>query len=168
MDLRSENIAKAEFLKEYFGIKNASFRRQDIYDLDPKERFDVVFNLGVLYHVTDPYRLMQLTYDLCRRFAVVDSIMHKEPVSAFIQRVNKDTSSDPEGRYTVELHPTYRAVIDLMHAVGFKQVIEIVREPLGEGRDCPHELYDRLDRRCLIGFKEPFEVQGLVQPQQKL
>jgi SAM-dependent methyltransferase len=164
VDLRPENVAKADFLKGYFNIANAVFRQQDIYDLDPREQFDVVYNLGVLYHITDPYRLMQLTYDLCRRFAVVDSIMHKEPVSAYIQRINKDASKHAEGKFEVELHPTYRAVIDLMHAVGFKQVIELVRDPLGEGRDCPHELYDRMDRRCLIGFKEPAEIPGLVLP----
>lgn len=162
VDLRPENIAKANFLKEYFGIQNATFRQQDIYDLDTNNRFDVVFNLGVLYHITDPYKLMQLTYDLCNRFAVVDSIMHKEPVSAFIQRVNKDSSKHAEGKFDVELHPTYRAVIDLMYAVGFKQVIEVVSQPLGKDRDCPHEFYDRLDRRCLIGFKEEQDLSALL------
>lgn len=158
VDLRAENIAKATFLKEHFQIANATFLQQDIYDLDVSEQFDVVFNLGVLYHITDPYKLMQLSYSLCKRFAVVDSIMHKEPVSAFIQRVNKDNSAHAEGKFDVELHPTYRAVIDLMYAVGFKQVIEVVREPLGADRDCPHELYDRMDRRCLIGFKTPIQL----------
>lgn len=164
VDLRPENVAKANFLKEYFGIEKATFRQQDIYALDQTEQYDVVFNLGVLYHITDPYKLMQLTYDLCKRFAVVDSIMHKEPVSAFIQRVNKDTSRHAEGKFDVELHPTYRAVIDLMHAVGFRQVVEVVRQPLGQDRDCPHELYDRMDRRCLIGFKEPVALEDLVLP----
>ena len=168
LDLRSKNIAKANFLKDYFGIKNTIFRQQDIYDLDSTRQFDVVFNLGILYHITDPYKLMQLTYNLCKRFAVVDSIMHKEPVSAFIQRVSKDTSKHAEGKFDVELHPTYRAVIDLMHAVGFKQVIELVRKPLGQGRDCPHDLYDRMDRRCLIGFKEPVELPDLILKNERL
>jgi SAM-dependent methyltransferase len=162
VDMRPENIAKANFLKGYFGIENAVFLQQDIYALDPNAAYDVVFNLGVLYHITDPYRLMRLTYDLCRRFAVIDSVMHKEPVSAFIQRVNKDTSRHAEGRFEMELHPTYRAVIDLMHAVGFKQIVEVTRQPLGGGRDCPHELYDRMERRCLIGFKETVALPGLI------
>jgi hypothetical protein len=115
----------------------------------------------VLYHITNPYKLLRLTSDLCRRFAVLDSIMHKEPVSAFIQRVNKDTSRHAEGRFAVEPHPTSRAVIDLMHAVGFKQVVEVVRQSLGGGRDCPHELYDRMERRCLIGFKERVDLQAM-------
>jgi hypothetical protein len=42
LDLRQENVAKAVFLKDYFGVKNATFRQQDIYDLDPKEQYDLV------------------------------------------------------------------------------------------------------------------------------
>jgi predicted RNA methylase len=165
VDLRAENVAKAEFLNSHFGLKNAAFRQQDIYSLDASEPYDVVFNLGVLYHITDPYRLLQLSFDLCKRFAVIDSIMHKEPVSAYIQRVNKDVSIHAEGKFDVELHPTYRAVIDLMYSVGFKQVIELVRAPDPGGDNCPHDLYDRHDRRCLIGFKEPMDLPGLTNPE---
>jgi SAM-dependent methyltransferase len=165
VDLRAENVAKAQFLNSHFQLPNAEFRQQDIYTLDEAEPFDVVFNLGVLYHITDPYRLVKMSYDLCKRFAVIDSIMHKEPVSAHIQRVNKDSSKHAEGKFDVELHPTYRAVIDLMHAVGFKQVIEVVRAPSPDGNDCPHELYDRYDRRCLIGFKEPVDLPDLYWPE---
>jgi SAM-dependent methyltransferase len=151
VDLRPENIAKANFLKGYFQVNRVEFRVQDVYELDTSSKFDVVYNLGLFYHVTDPYRLMQHTYSVCGKIAVVDSIMHKEPVSAFIQRLNKDTASHAEGAYAVELHPTYRAMIDLMHAVGFKDVTEVTAKK-GESK-IPHELYDRYDRRCLIGFK---------------
>lgn len=151
VDLRPQNIAKANFLRACFSVSNAEFRAGNVYDLDISQRFDVVYNLGLLYHVTDPYLLMRRTYDLCDRFAVVDSIMHKEPVSAFLQMVNKDTTSHAEGDFVVELHPTYRATIDLMHAVGFREIREVV--PSGSAGRVPHALYDRFDRRCLIGFK---------------
>jgi len=151
VDLRPENIAKANFLKNYFRTENVEFRVQNVYDLDASEEFDVVYNLGLFYHITDPYLLMKHTYDMCGKFAVVDSIMHKEPVSAFLQMVNKDVSSHAEGDFVVELHPTYRAMIDLMHAVGFKDIREVV--PVGDSNKVPHTLYDRHDRRCLIGFK---------------
>ena len=151
VDLREQNIAKANFLKTYFGTQNVEFRVQNVYDLDSSETFDVVYNLGLFYHVTDPYVLMQHTYDMCNKFAVIDTIMHKEPVSAFLQMVNKDASSHSEGEFVVELHPTYRAMIDLMHAVGFKDIREVVA--CEDGNNAPHELYDSRHRRCLIGFK---------------
>lgn len=151
VDLRVENIAKANLLKKYFKTENVEFRVQNVYDLDASEKFDVVYNLGLFYHITDPYRLMQHTYNMCGKFAVVDSIMHKEPVSAFLQMVNKNVSSHSEGEFVVELHPTYRAMIDLMQAVGFKDIQEVV--PVEDGNRVQHSLYDRHDRRCLIGFK---------------
>jgi SAM-dependent methyltransferase len=161
LDLRAENVAKAEFLKRHFQVERATFRRQDIYDLDSAQRFDVVLNLGVMYHITDPWRLMQLSFDMCRRFAVVDTIMHKEPVSAYVQRVNKDTSRHAEGKFEMELHPTYRAVIDVMHAVGFRGIVEVVPDPDHPEPRCPHELYDRFDRRCLIGFRDEAALDAL-------
>ena len=151
VDLREENIAKANLLKNYFQVDNAEFRVQNVYDLDIAQKFDVVYNLGLFYHITDPFLLMQHTYEMCDNFAVIDSIMHKEPVSAFLQMVNKDVSSHAEGDYVMELHPTYRAMIDLMHAVGFKNIQEVV--PADDGNRVAHPLYDRHDRRCLIGFK---------------
>jgi 2-polyprenyl-3-methyl-5-hydroxy-6-metoxy-1,4-benzoquinol methylase len=161
LDLRAENVAKAEFLKRHFRIENANFVQQDIYDLDSSQKFDVVLNLGVMYHITDPWSLVKLSYDMCKRFAVLDTIMHKEPFSGYVQRVNKDTAKHAEGKFEMELHPTYRACIDLMHAVGFHDVIEIVPDQADPALRCPHELYDRFDRRCLIGFKEPGALEDL-------
>lgn len=165
VDLRQINVDKATLLKNHFGVQNATFRVQDIYDLTQQgEQFDVVLNLGVFYHITDPFKLAQLSYDLCTRFAVFDSIMHKEPVPAYIQRSNKDVTKHAEGRFNVELHPTYRAMIDLLFSVGFHTVIEVTAQRLGGGRDCPHALYDRHDRRCLIGIKGQLPLPNLVMP----
>lgn len=149
VDLREVNIAKAELLKAHFGIQNASFAYGNAFDVSGQ--FDVVLNLGLLYHVTDPYALMAKTYECCDIFAVVDTITHLAPVSAFIQRTNKDAAHHAEGRFAVEYHPTYRALIDLMHAVGFRDLVE-VQPQANEGR-AEHPLYEACHRRCIIGFK---------------
>ncbi len=148
-DLRKANIKKAQLLKEHFEIENASFKCEDVYQLDTQ--FDVVLNLGLLYHVTDPYLLIAKTYDTCRQFAVVDTITHLAPVSAFIQRTNKNNQHHAEGRYNVEYQPTYHALLDLMHAVGFKDLVEVVPAPSTPA--ATHPLYDAYQRRCIIGFK---------------
>jgi len=154
VDLRTANITRARFLADYFGVDGARFQEADVYDLvGDGRRYDVVYNLGLLYHVTDPYRLLDLTYRMCGAFAVVDSIMHKEPVAAYLQMANKDTTQPGEGAYSVELHPTYRAVIDAMHAVGFRDLVEVAGVAPPGGEKATHELYERFDRRCIIGFK---------------
>lgn len=148
-DLRQFNVEKAQLLQTHFEVKNALFECKDVYAID--EEFDVVLNLGLLYHITDPYLLMAKTYASCRKFAVVDTITHLAPVSAFIQRTNKDTQHHAEGRFAVEYHPTYRALIDLMHAVGFKDLVEVT--PDEAPGSAQHPLYSAYQRRCLIGFK---------------
>ncbi len=150
-DLRAANIAKAEFLKDYFGIKNVSFTTGDVYDLKGLAPADIVYNLGLFYHVTDPWRLMQLTYDLCKEFAVIDSIMHRDARAGFELRVGKDNTSHSEGAHVVELQPTYRAMIELMRAVGFRDIREVAAREADD--KLPHHLYDTRQRRCLIGFK---------------
>ena len=53
-----------------------------------------------------------------------------------------------EGTRTVELHPTYRALIDTMREVGFREIVEVIGESPQE-----IELYSDQTRRCVIGFK---------------
>ena len=153
VDFRRENIQKSNFLSEHFKIENVEFRQQNVYDLDISEKFDVVYNLGLFYHITDPYLLMKHTYDMCTRLAVIDSVMHREPVSAYIQTIDKDITVHAEGEFTMELHPTYRAMIDLMKAVGFKDIHEVVAVAPASGEIAAHKLYEQGQRRCLIGFK---------------
>ena len=86
VDLRPHNIRQAQFLAECYGIDNVHFDVSDIDGFEPDEQRDVVMNLGLLYHVTDPLRLMRRTYQLCRAVAVVDTICRRDPVSAFFLR----------------------------------------------------------------------------------
>ena len=36
-------------------------------------QFDVVLNLGLLYHVVNPLQVIRRTYELCREFAIIDA-----------------------------------------------------------------------------------------------
>lgn len=148
-DLREKNVQKARLMAEHFRLPRVEFKVEDVYDTEGE--FDIVYNLGLLYHVTDPYRLVEKTYRMARRLAVIDTVTHHAQVSAFIQRTNKNVEHTSEGAYSVELHPTYRAVIDLMHAVGFKSVFEVVQKP-GENMAFHRKYADRV-RRCFLGVK---------------
>ncbi len=148
IDLRPENIAQARFLAEHYGVGNVSFEAVDAADLEPGRQWDIVLNLGILYHVTDPLQFIRQTYELCRRAAIIDTVCHREPVSAFIMVGERDISSHAEGRESMEFHPTYRAAIDTIRYAGFSEVIEIV------GRcDDPHPSYANAIRRCFLAIK---------------
>ena len=148
VDLRADNIARAQFLEDYFDVDNVEFRVSDADDLETGREWDVVLNLGLLYHVVNPLQVMRRTYELCRRFAIVDTVVHREPVSAFFLVGDKNVDDPTEGREDWELHPTYRATIESIMYAGFSEIVEIV----GRGEPA-HPLYADGRRRCFLAIK---------------
>lgn len=148
VDLREENIAQAKFLAEHYDVENVDFGVEDVDEFPPDRQWDVVFNLGLLYHVLDPLGLLRKTYELCREFAVVDTLAPREPASGFLLMGSKDVDKPTSGRDEWELHPTYLGVIDGMRYAGFSEIIEVVGEA-----DPPHALYAEGKRSCFIGIK---------------
>jgi SAM-dependent methyltransferase len=148
IDLRPENIAQAEFAARHYGIENVSFAVRDADHLDPGASWDVVLNLGLLYHVLDPFALLARTYEVCGSFAVIDTVCHSEPVSAYFVFGDKDVASRGEGRASYELHPTYRAAIETIRHAGFSEVFEVVARC-----DKRPQLYGRGERRCFLAIK---------------
>jgi predicted RNA methylase len=153
VELRENNVDQARFLQKHYGIDNADFEQGDVMTWQPPRQFSVVLNLGLLYHVIDPITLVRRTYDWCTDFAVIDTICHHEPVSAFIAAFNKDASLNGEGVYSAELHPTYRALIETMYDAGFVDLLEIVASEDDGSR--VSKLYRERFRRCIVGFKRP-------------
>lgn len=147
VDLRPGNVAQSRFLAEHHGVENATFEVQDADELVVDRQWDVVLNLGLLYHVTDPLGLLRTTRALTRRLAVVDTICSLEPVAGFLMLGDKDTTLWDEGREVVELHPTYRGVIEGIRHAGFRHVVELegLAEPM-------HTSYERGTRRCFLAI----------------
>jgi tRNA (mo5U34)-methyltransferase len=148
VDLRPDSVEKARFLAEHYAITNVSFKVMDVDELQLDQQWDVVLNLGLLYHVTNPLQLVRRTYELCRQFAVIDTACHQEPVSAYLLFGDKDVKNPAEGREEFEFHPTYRAAIDTMRYAGFSEIFEVMGVA-----DSPHELYAKGHRRCFLAIK---------------
>lgn len=148
VDLRANNIEQARFLAQHFGVDRVDFQVLDVDDLDSDAQWDVVMNLGVLYHVVNPLQLIRQTYDLCRHFAIIDSVCHREAVSGYFIFGDKNVELPEEGRETYELHPTYRGAIDTIRYAGFRDVFEIIGQA-----EHPHDLYRAGRRRCFLAVK---------------
>lgn len=148
VDLRQHNIDQATFLAEHYGVDNVEFRVSDSAHLTGESKRDVVLNLGVLYHVTDPLQFLRQTYELCRKFAIIDTRCALTAVSAFFLLGDKDVDRLVEGREPAELLPTYRGAIDAIRYAGFSEVVEVegVSEPL-------HPFYRSGTRRCFLAIK---------------
>ena len=148
VDLREENIAQAKFISEAFNVRNVDFSLSNVYDL-PDEPYDVCLCLGLLYHLTDPYRVIEYLKRNSKRFAVIDTICHREPFSALHVVCDKDVRVSIEGDASMELHPTYRALIDMVKEAGFEFVVEVT----GETNQWI-DLYSDYVRRCIICFNK--------------
>lgn len=156
-DFKEENIRRASLLAEYMGASNVSFKVHNVFDLPEvyDNGFDVVYNLGLLYHVTNPLELAKITYRLTRHIAVFDTLAHKEPFSGYIQAYVSDESIQRSGmgEEQLEFHPTYRGIIDLIQFVGFKDMIEIVPAIDSSFPEREKEHYFIGHRRTIVAFK---------------
>ena len=146
-DLRAENINQCRWLNTRYGLGNINFQVGNALEWE-SEPYDVVLNYGLLYHVNEPHKLMKRTFDLCTKFAIIDSGVRNEPIDAFFLVTDLDTSITSFGEYHYEMHPTYRALIALMKITGFVKIREIVSTTAPKN---PH--YKVGTRRALVGFK---------------
>lgn len=146
-DVRTKNIDQCRWLNTRYGLENIDFQVGNVLKWK-SEPYDVVLNYGVLYHVNEPHKLMKRTFDLCKKFAIVDSAVRQEPIDAFFLVTDQDTSRTSVGKYHYEMHPTYRALIALMKIAGFVNIQEIVStaEPKNPN-------YTAGRRHALVGFK---------------
>ena len=160
IDLAVENIAKANALAAIGNSSNISFSQADAYDfLDKcgKDSFEIISALGIFYHLSDRIGLMNKIYNSTKRIAIVDTIAHNFPFSGWIQTISRHTKYEHLGhandtRKIVELHPTYRGLIDTFFQVGFDEVIQF------EPSDalllaCPSAIYRDKNRVILVGIK---------------
>jgi SAM-dependent methyltransferase len=78
-DGRAELIEQANLLKSITGADNANFRVLDFWQMSPSVldgRFDIVLNLGFLYHVAKPLEALELTKTMARKHILLDTAVH--------------------------------------------------------------------------------------------
>jgi hypothetical protein len=152
-DIRKQNVDRAGRLADYFSVPQARFSVSDVFEFEPGRRYDVVLNLGLMYHITKPFELVRRSYELCNQLAVIDTVVHREPFSGFILGTGEHAPDHAATAIGCELHPTYRALIDLAYLVGFKEVVELQGTPPAGWSDFASDPYGSGNRRCIVAFK---------------
>lgn len=58
---REESIQRCLFVKKDFNLEKAEFVHGDLraFDLTSLGRFDIIFNIGLLYHLDEPWKLLK-------------------------------------------------------------------------------------------------------------
>lgn len=78
-DARREVVEQANLVKSVTGATNVEFRVMDFRQMRPEAlggEFDVVLNLGFLYHVPEPLRALELTRRMARKHILLDTAVH--------------------------------------------------------------------------------------------
>jgi tRNA (mo5U34)-methyltransferase len=122
----------------------------DVLDLSPERvgRFDVVFFLGVLYHVPNPLLALERVASVTERMLVLETVVDlvgiDRPAAAFYP--GRELNDDPTNWWG----PNPAAVRGLLHAVGFTRVEQITPTrtlPYRAARAIYHRLKGKNDLR---------------------
>jgi len=166
MDIRPDNIEKANLLKRHWGLSHCDFEVGDVFEYDFGETaFDVVFLLGILYHVENPVGLMRLAANCTSRYLFVETQLcvsgdpipygwgspdaHRDGTEYCVLHQEKDWESNPLASVGgFSFIPNLAAVVAMLGAAGFSSIAQLhpnrrVREPQ----------YDNVDRVVLVGIR---------------
>jgi len=65
----SKSIAKK------LGLKNFEFVLEDVHNADRLGKFDIVANVGGLYHIEDPVDVLARSYNMAKKYLIVQSVV---------------------------------------------------------------------------------------------
>jgi hypothetical protein len=72
---RDGNFESAEKIAQRLGVGNCNFVKMDVNDADQLGQFDIVANVGGLYHVSNPEQILQKSYDMAKHFLIVQNVV---------------------------------------------------------------------------------------------
>jgi SAM-dependent methyltransferase len=142
MDGRAENIAEAR--DRHSGI---DFRVADAEDpaLADLGMFDLVFCLGLLYHLENPLRAFRNLHGLTGKILIVESMVIPEEQPFFIL-IDEGNVEDQSLR-AVSCYPSEGAIIKMAYRTGFPHVYRFRELPDHEDY---HDMMGRARRRTFI------------------
>jgi tRNA (mo5U34)-methyltransferase len=127
IDGRELHIEQANFVFEVKGIDRAryEFRRANLFELTDEipSDFDIVLNLGLMYHISKHVALVELIAAAAKDIVVTDTYVSTSRASV-LEIAHEDTD-EPRNAvdYELVMIPSRQAVLDLMGQFGFETVV---------------------------------------------
>lgn len=162
-DARTERMSHGIRCAELNGLVNLIFRQDDIrrIGLGSHGQFDVIFLLGILYHLDVPavFNVLESLHEMCQQFIIVDTHISHTGHDAVEHRGRRykgrrgreHAESDPrqvrEARLLASIDNTFNfqftrdSLIELLNDVGFTSVFECL---------VPSEPFKPSDRITLV------------------
>ena len=127
-DARPEMIAQAELLKRITGAAGARFRLLEFEEMSPDAlggTFDIVLNLGILYHLAEPVRALEMTRAMSSGLILLDTAIY--PSDDFLVYLKWEQPYDIRmaAREGLVALPTRRSVELMLRHVGARNWLPI-------------------------------------------
>lgn len=72
---RDGHLKNAETIAARLGLTGVSFRQADVNDAASLGQYDIVANVGGLYHVANPEEVLEKSYAMARKFLIVQTVV---------------------------------------------------------------------------------------------
>ncbi|MDM3851640.1 MAG: methyltransferase domain-containing protein [Aphanizomenon gracile PMC627.10] len=165
IEARKENVEKAVFIKEYLQYHNCEFKQDDIFEFDCSEiSFEVVFLLGIIYHVENPIGLLRKAANLTSKFLFIETQLSQsgqtipfgwgtahqylDGKSYFVLHQEKDEQNPLASLGGFSLIPNLSATVEILRNIGFRSIIQL--HPNNEVQEFQ---YNNVDRVILVAIK---------------
>lgn len=126
-DARPELVEQAELLRSAVGASNARFERLEFSDMTPARLgvFDVVLNLGILYHLPDPLDALRRSLAMTSALMLLDTML--DPRNEALVRLRWEEPIDVRSTTAdgIVAYPTKKAVQVMLRHLGAARVLEI-------------------------------------------
>ena len=127
-DARRELVDEASFIREVVGCGNVQFRVLDFWDMNPETMggsFDVVLNLGILYHLPDPLEALKRTRQMANGYIILDTMLVRSEDS--IIRIDWEKPNDINQAATAGIvaWPSRSGVELMLKHIGLSRYLEI-------------------------------------------
>jgi 2-polyprenyl-3-methyl-5-hydroxy-6-metoxy-1,4-benzoquinol methylase len=112
-DVRPELIEQANMIKSIVGIDNVKFTVLDFWDMNPRSldgTFDVVLNLGILYHLSDPFEALQRTKVMARKNILLDTGVYRSENPVILLRWEEPVDIWTAYHAGIVTYPTKRCI----------------------------------------------------------
>jgi SAM-dependent methyltransferase len=127
-DARNDLIEQANLIKSIVGVENAQFRVLDFWDMNPKSlggTFDIVLNLGILYHLPQPLEVLKRTAVMARKHILLDTEVCQSPNATIELRWEEPDSIRSANRSGIVALPSKPGVDLMLKDIGAREWCEI-------------------------------------------
>jgi tRNA (mo5U34)-methyltransferase len=127
-DARPELIEQAELIKSIVGVTNAEFRQLDFWEMRPETlggTFDIVLNLGILYHLPDPLKALRMTAQIAHGWILLDTEIHPSAEATIHLRWEEPQAIRSANRSGIVALPSKQSLELMYRDIGFRTWAEV-------------------------------------------